>query len=70
MTTTTRIDEEQSSGDFVFAMEEEDEGGHTKRYSGTGWNLQPPSHGSGSPRLGTVGGERGGGLKGGKEFWV
>lgn len=70
ITTTTRIDEEQSGGDFVFAMEEEDEGGHTKRYSGTGWNLQPPAQGSGSPRLGTVGGERGGVLKGGKEFWV
>lgn len=58
ITTSGRIDEEHSGSEFVFAMEDEDEGGHGKRYSGSGWTVQPPQ-GSGSPRLGAVGGERG-----------
>ena len=67
---TGRIEEEQGSGDFVFAMEDEDEGGHAKRYSGSGWSVQL-QQGSGSPRSGAVGEERvaGGMGKGGKEFW-
>ena len=46
----SRIDEEQ--GDFVFSMEEEDDGKSSKRYSG-GWNYPI---GGRSPRLNSVGG--------------
>lgn len=50
-TSTKRIDEEQADG--VFPMEEEEDG-QPKRYSGSGWNIQP---GDGrSPWLGTIGG--------------
>ncbi len=69
ITTTGRIEEEHSGGDFVFTMEEDD-GAQAKRYSGTGWNLRQPQEAV-SPPLGAVGGVKGVGiLKGGKEFWV
>lgn len=73
-TGTKRIDEEQADG--VFPMEEEDDS-HPKRYSGSGWTIQPGiGSGQSPPRLGAIGGGRpvptataAGAGKAGKEFW-
>lgn len=61
-----RIDEEQADG--VFPMEDEEDG-QPKRYSGSGWNIQPD--GSRSPRSGAVISSRQApsGGKEVKEFW-
>lgn len=61
----SRIDEEQ--GDFVFSMEEEDDGKSSKRYSG-GWNFDRSVGGGRSPRLTAKHGAVGNDGKENKEF--